>query len=98
MNFDLTDDQQAFVETARDFARQELAPHAAAWDADHHFPVDVIKKAGALGFCGIYASEACGGLGLKRLDAALIFEQLAQGCTATTAYITIHNMCTWMVA
>ncbi|MES2919050.1 MAG: acyl-CoA dehydrogenase family protein [Pseudomonadota bacterium] len=98
MNFDLTEDQQAFVETARDFAAQELAPHAAAWDADHHFPVDVIRKAGSLGFCGIYASEACGGLGLKRLDAALIFEQLSQGCTATTAYITIHNMCTWMVA
>lgn len=98
MNFDLTEDQQAFVETARDFAAQELAPHAAAWDADHHFPVDVIKKAGELGFCGIYASEACGGLGLKRLDAALIFEQLSQGCTATTAYITIHNMCTWMVS
>lgn len=98
MNFDLTQDQQAFVQTARDFAQQELAPHAAQWDADHHFPVDVIRKAGELGFCGIYASEACGGLGLKRLDAALIFEQLSQGCTATTAYITIHNMCTWMVS
>jgi cyclohexanecarboxyl-CoA dehydrogenase len=98
MNFDLTDDQQAFVQTARDFAQQELAPHAAEWDATHTFPVDVIRKAGELGFCGIYASEACGGLGLSRLDAALIFEQLAQGCTATTAFITIHNMCTWMVS
>jgi alkylation response protein AidB-like acyl-CoA dehydrogenase len=98
MNFDLSDDQQAFVQTARDFAQQELAPHAAEWDATHIFPVDVIRKAGELGFCGIYASEACGGLGLSRLDAALIFEQLSQGCTATTAYITIHNMCTWMVS
>ncbi len=98
MNFDLTEDQQAFVQTARDFAAQELAPHAARWDAEHEFPLDVIRKAGELGFCGIYASEACGGLGLKRLDAALIFEQLSQGCTATTAYITIHNMCTWMVS
>lgn len=98
MNFELTEDQQAFIQTARDFARQELAPHAAQWDAEHTFPLDVIHKAGALGFCGIYAGEACGGLGLKRLDAALIFEQLAQGCTATTAYLTIHNMCTWMVA
>ncbi|MCC2637153.1 MAG: acyl-CoA dehydrogenase [Moraxellaceae bacterium] len=98
MNFDLTEDQQAFVQTARDFAAQELAPHAARWDAEHEFPLGVIRKAGELGFCGIYASEACGGLGLKRLDAALIFEQLSQGCTATTAYITIHNMCTWMVS
>jgi len=98
MNFDLTEDQQAFAQTARDFARQEMAPHAAAWDAAQVFPLDVIKKAGELGFCGLYADADCGGLGLGRLDAALIFEQLAQGCTATTAYLTIHNMCTWMVS
>lgn len=98
MSFELTEEQRAFVETARDFAERELAPHAAAWDAEHHFPVDVIKQAAALGFCGIYSSEDCGGLGLKRLDAALIFEQLSQGCTATTAFLTIHNMCTWMVS
>ena len=98
MNFDLTEDQQDFVQTARDFAAQELAPNAARWDAEHEFPLNVIRKAGELGFCGIYASKACGGLGLKRLNAALIFEQLSQGCTATTAYITIHNMCTWMVS
>jgi alkylation response protein AidB-like acyl-CoA dehydrogenase len=97
MNFTLTEDQQAFTETARDFAIHELAPQAARWDAEHHFPVDVIRRAGALGFCGIYSSPDCGGLGLSRLDAALIFEQLSQGCTATTAYITIHNMCTWML-
>lgn len=98
MTFELTQEQRAFVETARDFAERELAPKAAEWDANHHFPVDVIKQAAALGFCGIYASEDCGGLGLKRLDAALIFEQLSQGCTATTAFLTIHNMCTWMVS
>ncbi|HEX6591653.1 MAG TPA: acyl-CoA dehydrogenase family protein [Moraxellaceae bacterium] len=97
MDFELTPDQQAFVQTARDFAERELAPQAARWDAEHHFPVDVIRRAGELGFCGIYASPDSGGLGLSRLDAALIFEQLSQGCTATAAYITIHNMCTWMV-
>jgi alkylation response protein AidB-like acyl-CoA dehydrogenase len=97
MNFDLTDDQKAFVQTARAFAEAELAPNAARWDVEHHFPVDVIRRAGELGFCGIYSDTECGGLGLSRLDAALIFEQLSQGCTATTAFITIHNMCTWMV-
>lgn len=97
MNFELTPDQQAFVQTARDFAEKELAPNAARWDAEHHFPVDVIRRAAHLGFCGIYADPDCGGLGLSRLDAALIFEQLSQGCTTTAAYITIHNMCTWMV-
>lgn len=97
MNFELTPDQQAFIQTARDFAEKELAPNAARWDAEHHFPVDIIRRAAALGFCGIYADPDCGGLGLSRLDAALIFEQLSQGCTTTAAYITIHNMCTWMV-
>lgn len=97
MDFTLSADQQAFVQTARDFAEKELAPHAAQWDAEHHFPVDVIRRAADLGFCGIYAEPDCGGLGLSRLDAALIFEQLSQGCTTTAAYITIHNMCTWMV-
>lgn len=97
MNFELTPDQQAFIQTARDFAEKELAPNAARWDAEHHFPVDVIRRAANLGFCGIYADPDCSGLGLSRLDAALIFEQLSQGCTATAAYITIHNMCTWMV-
>lgn len=97
MNFDLTDDQQAFVQTAREFAAHEMAPHTARWDVEHHFPLDVIRRAGELGFCGIYSPSDCGGLGLSRLDAALVFEQLSQGCTATTAYLTIHNMCTWML-
>ena len=98
MDFQPSDDQRAFTAAAREFADRELAPHAAQWDATHHFPADVIRRAGALGFCGIYADTDCGGMGLSRLDAALIFEQLSQGCTATTAYLTIHNMCTGMVA
>lgn len=97
MDFDLNDEQQAFVAMAADFARRELAPQAGRWDAEQEFPLEVIRKAGELGFCGLYASQEYGGLGLSRLDAHLVFEQLAEGCTATTAYITIHNMCTWMV-
>ncbi|WOI35647.1 acyl-CoA dehydrogenase family protein [Alteromonas sp. CI.11.F.A3] len=98
MNFDLSDDQLAFEETARQFAMQEFAPHAAQWDRDHHFPIEAIKKAGELGFCGLYTPESEGGLGLSRLDASIIFEQLSMGCTTTTAMLTIHNMATWMIA
>lgn len=97
MDFELNDDQKAYQQTARQFAESELAPHAARWDAESIFPVDIIRKAGELGFCSIYSPESAGGMGLSRLDAHLIFEQLAYGCTATAAYITIHNMCTWMV-
>ncbi|GFD68425.1 acyl-CoA dehydrogenase family protein [Alteromonas sp. KUL106] len=98
MNFDLTDDQLAFEDTARQFAQQELAPNAAMWDKEHYFPVEAIRKAGELGFCGLYAPESAGGLGLSRLDSSIIFEQLAMGCTTTTAMLTIHNMATWMIA
>ncbi|MBY5990717.1 acyl-CoA dehydrogenase family protein [Ferrimonas balearica] len=98
MNFNLTEDQQAFIDAARQFAEAELAPHAAEWDETHHFPKEVIQRAGELGFCSLYTPEEAGGLGLPRLDSALIFEELAKGCTATTAMITIHNMATWMVA
>ncbi|MBL4631321.1 MAG: acyl-CoA dehydrogenase family protein [Paraglaciecola sp.] len=98
MNFDLTDEQLAFAATAKQFAEQELAPHAAMWDRDHIFPKQVIQKAGELGFCSLYSPESEGGLGLSRLDSPIIFEQLAMGCTTTTAMITIHNMATWMVA
>lgn len=98
MNFNLTEDQIAFAETARQFADQELAPYAAKWDKEHYFPKEVIKKAGTLGFCGLYTPESEGGLGLSRLDSSIIFEQLATGCTATTAMMTIHNMATWMIA
>ena len=97
MKFDLTEDQLAFQQAARDFAAGELAPHAAKWDAESIFPVDTIAAAGQLGFCGLYAAEAHGGLGLPRLDATLVFEELAAACPSTTAYITIHNMATWMI-
>jgi hypothetical protein len=97
MDFDLNEDQIAFQDTARKFAEDELAPHAAKWDAEHIFPIDVIKKSGELGFCGLYAPEDDGGLGLSRLDSAIVFEALAEACPSTTAYITIHNMVTWMI-
>ncbi len=97
MDFNLTEDQQAFAAAARSFSEQALAPHAAEWDAQHIFPKDVIKNSGELGFCGIYTPEAAGGMGLSRLDASVIFEQLSMGCTSTTAFITIHNMATWMI-
>ncbi len=98
MNFDLSEEQTLFVETARDFARREFAPHAAQWDRDHVFPKDVIRRAGELGFCSLYTADAHGGQGLSRLDASLILEELAQGCTSTTAFITIHNMALWMLS
>ncbi|WP_028301505.1 acyl-CoA dehydrogenase family protein [Oceanospirillum beijerinckii] len=98
MDFNLSEDQIAFRDAARAFAQNEMAPHAAQWDAEHIFPVDVIKKAGEMGFCGIYVPEEAGGMGLSRLDASVIIEELAMGCTSTTAYITIHNMATWMIA
>ncbi|WP_115719082.1 acyl-CoA dehydrogenase family protein [Gallaecimonas mangrovi] len=98
MNFHLTDDQLAFEDSARQFAESELAPNAARWDKEHYFPVEVIRQAGDMGFLSLYTPEAAGGLGLNRLDASIVFEQLAMGCTSTTAYMTIHNMATWMVA
>ncbi|WP_394176650.1 acyl-CoA dehydrogenase family protein [Thalassotalea litorea] len=98
MNFNLSEEQQMFADMAKQFAMAELAPHAAKWDAEHIFPKDVIQKAGELGFCGLYTPEDKGGMGLSRLDSAIIFEQLSMGCTATTAMMTIHNMATWMIA
>jgi len=98
MNFNLTEDQQAFADTAKQFAEHELAPNAAAWDKQHFFPKDVLRKAGELGFCSLYTPEQDGGMGLSRLDSSVIFEQLSMGCTATTAMLTIHNMATWMIA
>ncbi|MFN2359986.1 MAG: acyl-CoA dehydrogenase family protein [Marinobacter sp.] len=98
MNFDLTEDQLAFREAAKAFAEKAMAPHAAKWDAEHVFPVEVIREAGEMGFCGIYTPEAQGGMGLSRLDTSVIVEELAAACPSTAAYITIHNMATWMVA
>lgn len=98
MDFDLNETQAALRDAAREFATRELAPHAAEWDAQAVFPKAVIARAGDLGFCALYTPEAHGGLGLTRLDSALIFEELAAGCTSTAAFLTIHNMATWMVA
>ncbi|MBT3437940.1 MAG: acyl-CoA dehydrogenase [Oceanospirillaceae bacterium] len=98
MDFDLNEDQRAFVELAQQFSANELAPNAAQWDAEAIFPIATLKQAGELGFCGLYSDPEMGGLGLSRLDSALIFEQLAMGCTTTTAMLTIHNMATWMVS
>ena len=97
MDFELTEEQRAFAQTARDFAQAEFAPHAAQWDAEGIFPREAIAKAGELGFCGLYAPENTGGLALPRLDATLVFEEMAAIDPSTTAFITIHNMATWML-
>ena len=97
MNFDLTPDQDAILDMTHSFAADRIAPHAVKWDADKHFPVDVLAEAGALGLGGIYTREDVGGTGLGRLDAVLIFEALAEACPTISAYISIHNMCVWMI-
>jgi alkylation response protein AidB-like acyl-CoA dehydrogenase len=97
LDFDLTEEQRAFQATARDFARAEMMPYARDWDEGEVFPVDALRNAAAVGFGGIYVKEDVGGSALTRLDAALIFEELAQGCTSTAAYISIHNMAAWMI-
>ncbi|GGG00936.1 acyl-CoA dehydrogenase [Rhodococcoides trifolii] len=95
--FELSGDERAISDTARDFAAEYLAPHAIEWDQDKHFPVDVLRKAAALGMGGIYIKEDVGGSDLTRVDAARIFEQLAVGDPSIAAYISIHNMVTWMI-
>jgi len=97
MEFALSDEQRAYIETARDFADGVLAPGAAERDAESIFPIAVFRQAGELGFMGLYTPESAGGLGLGRLDTSLIIEELARGDTATTAFITIHNMATSMI-
>ena len=97
MDFELTEDQRAFQATARQFARDEMAPNARAWDENETFPVPELRQAAALGFGGIYVKDDVGGSALSRLDATIIFEELAQGCTSTAAYISIHNMAAWMI-
>ena len=97
MDFALSEDQRAFRDAARAFAAGALAPHAAAWDEDSIFPVDALRAAAALGFAGLHVREDVGGAGLGRLDAAIVFEELAAGCTSTAAYLSIHNMATWMI-
>ena len=95
--FGLTEDQLAIQETARKFTADRITPYAAEWDEKHHYPVDVWKAAGELGFGAIYVSEESGGIGLGRLEAALIMEAMSYGCPATSAYISIHNMVAWMI-
>jgi len=97
MDFELSEEQRAFQELGRNFARDEMAPNAAAWDADSVFPVAVLRKGAGLGFAGLYVRDDVGGAGLSRLDAALIMEALAGACPSTAAYISIHNMAAWMI-
>lgn len=97
MDMTLSEDQQAFREAAREFAQGEMAPYAAGWDDDSIFPVDALRKAAELGFAGIYVRDDVGGSGLGRLDAAVIFEELAAACPSTAAFISIHNMASWMI-
>src|SRR5947209_10811555 len=97
MDFILSDEQRAFQETARDFAHDEWLPHAPGWDQREEFPVEALRRAAALGFAGIYVKDQFGGSSLTRLDAALIFEELATTCVSTAAYLSIHNMAAWMI-
>ncbi|MGQ0559068.1 MAG: acyl-CoA dehydrogenase family protein [Sphingosinicella sp.] len=95
--FDLTDEQRQIQEMARQFTADEITPHAAEWDEKHFFPRETIRKAAELGFGSIYVSEEAGGIGLGRLEAALIMEAMAYGCPSTSAFISIHNMASWMI-
>lgn len=95
--FELNEDQRAIQAMAESFADERVAPHALAWDRERHFPADVIRETGPLGFGGIYVSEDGGGAGLGRLDAVLIFEALSRACPGFASFISIHNMTAWMV-
>jgi alkylation response protein AidB-like acyl-CoA dehydrogenase len=97
MDFELNEDQRAVEDAARRFAAERLAPYASEWDANEHFPVDVLREAAALGFASIYVKGDVGGSDMSRLDAAIIFEELSAGCTSTAAFISIHNMASWMI-
>ncbi|HVB15971.1 MAG TPA: acyl-CoA dehydrogenase family protein [Stellaceae bacterium] len=97
MDFDLSDEQRAFQETARQFAQEEWLPHAPGWDEREEFPAAALRKAAALGFAGIYVGDKFGGSALSRLDATIIFEELATACASTAAFLSIHNMASWMI-
>jgi len=97
MDFALTEDQIAFQTVAKEFANNEMAPYAKEWDEKHFFPIETLKKAAELGFAAIYVKDEFGGTNLKRLDAALIFEELSTACVSTSAYLTIHNMVGWLI-
>ena len=98
MDFDLNSDQKHYRDLAKNFSDKELKPNAAEWDKEAFFPKETLMKAGELGFLSLYVDTNLGGMGLGRLDASIVFEQLAQGCTSTTAFMTIHNMAIWMVS
>ena len=98
MDFNLNSDQNNYRDLAKSFSDKELKPFAAEWDKEAFFPKETLTKAGELGFLSLYVDTNLGGMGLGRLDASIIFEQLAQGCTSTTAFMTIHNMAIWMVS
>lgn len=93
----LEEEQKQIQQVALDFARNEMSPYMQKWDEEEIFPVETMRKAAALGFGAVYCNEKYGGTGLSRLDASIIFEALATGCCSTTAYISIHNMCAWMI-
>jgi alkylation response protein AidB-like acyl-CoA dehydrogenase len=97
MDFQLSDEQRAFAEMARAFAREEWLPHAPGWDERTEFPVEALRRAAELGFAGIYVGDEFGGSGLGRIDATIIFEELAAACVSTAAYLSIHNMAAWMI-
>jgi alkylation response protein AidB-like acyl-CoA dehydrogenase len=97
MDFALSDDQRALEDAARAFAAAELAPHSARWDADEVFPVETLRQAAALGFAALYVKEDVGGSALSRLDASIVFEALAGGDVSTAAFLSIHNMASWMI-
>ena len=97
MNFTLSEQQLAIREIAREFADREFRPYAAEWDEKEILPIETLRRAAALGFGGVYVREKVGGSGLGRLDATLIFEELATGCVSTAAYLSIHNMAAWMI-
>ena len=98
MDFELNSDQKHYRDLAKSFSDKELKPNAAEWDKEAFFPKETLMKAGELGFLSLYVDTNLGGMGLGRLDASIVFEQLAQGCTSTTAFMTIHNMAIWMVS
>jgi hypothetical protein len=97
MNFEPSEDQRAFRDTARAFAAEHIAPHAAVWDEEHIFPRDVLEKAADLGFAGLYVGDDVGGSALTRLDAVMVFEELSRACPSTAAFLSIHNMASWMI-
>ena len=97
-NSDLNNDQKAFIDTAKQFAKEHILDNAIDWDQKEFFPRDVLKKSAEIGFGGIYINSQDGGSGLNRLDASLIFEELAYACPSTSAFLSIHNMAGWMLS